>query len=30
MARDVDFAGIALRADRKTLDNVLDKLRRHA
>ena len=29
-AADLDFAGIALHADRKTVDKVLDKLRPHS
>jgi len=29
-AADLDFAGIAIHADRKTVDKVLDKLRPHA
>ena len=28
-AADLEFAGIALHADRKTVDKVLDKLRPH-
>ena len=28
-AAELDLAGIALHADRKTVDNVLDKLRPH-
>jgi hypothetical protein len=28
-AAELDFAGIALHADRKTIDKVLDKLRAH-
>ena len=28
-AADLDLVGIALRADRKTVDKVVDKLRRH-
>jgi hypothetical protein len=29
-AAELDFAGIAIHADRKTVDKVLDKLRPHA